>query len=267
MARWLKWSDQPQFIDDDEKPLIIGHRGSGLSQIEEGEPPFIGNTATAIQRGIDAKVDWLEIDIRMSKDSHLVVFHDESINHKTDEGGKVADLEYAELEEAKVGIAKEKILELSKVFEDFHSQERQWIFDIKTTGIEKQVTEFLDAQLEKGLSTKQVILFGSYEVMQEYKDSKFARGFTFLWSTPGNAARALFMPGQVLERCKRLGCDYLVLPIIFASDSLIERAKKKDLKVWVYGSDDKGDLVDLSRRGVTGLIVDLPEKAVGHFAN
>ena len=65
----LKWSDQPQFIDDDEKPLIIGHRGSGLSQIEEGEPPFIGNTATAIQRGIDAKVDWLEIDIRMSKDS------------------------------------------------------------------------------------------------------------------------------------------------------------------------------------------------------
>ena len=121
-----------------------------------------------------------------------MVFHDESINHKTDEGGKVADLEYAELEEAKVGIAKEKILELSKVFEDFHSQERQWIFDIKTTGIEKtggQSSWMLN--WKKDCQQKQVILFGSYEVMQEYKRQQNSPvGLRFYGAPLENAARA-----------------------------------------------------------------------------
>ena len=78
----LEWNEQSDTESSGERPQIIGHRGSGLSSTDpekESEEQLIGNTATAIQAGIDAKADWIEIDIRLSEDGHLVVFHDEEI--------------------------------------------------------------------------------------------------------------------------------------------------------------------------------------------
>ena len=69
-----------------ERPVIVGHRGSGLVGVNGTR---IGNSSQAIQRAIDSGVDWIEIDLRATQDSKLILFHDESINLKTNGSGRV----------------------------------------------------------------------------------------------------------------------------------------------------------------------------------
>lgn len=241
------------------RPEIVGHRGSG---IEAGKSLLIGNTSTAIQRGVDSGADWIEIDIRKTRDGHLVVFHDESIDLKTDRQGRVADLDLAQLRDVKVLVdPRESILSLDEVFSKFHAGHEQWILDIKPKGIHEQLIPWLDEQVaNETIDREHVILFGTREVLRDYRGAGYPLGFTVLWKTFENRLLVLFNPGALIERCEELGCDYLVLPVIFANSALIHDATEAGLKVWVYGTDDESDLRHLIGLGVSGLIVDHPDQ-------
>lgn len=73
----------------------IAHRG-GCTQAPE-------NTLAAIQTGIAAGVDFVEIDIHLSKDSVLVVHHDETVDRCTDGHGRIDQLTWAELQKLDAG--------------------------------------------------------------------------------------------------------------------------------------------------------------------
>lgn len=72
-----------------EKILVSGHRGERIHGFE--------NTAAAFRRAIDAGVDMIETDVRMTKDGDLVLMHDESVDRTTDGTGKVCELTAAQI--------------------------------------------------------------------------------------------------------------------------------------------------------------------------
>ena len=74
----------------------MAHRGSRLLWPE--------NTMTAFQGAVDLGYRYLETDIRASKDGHLMVFHDATLERTTDRTGKVKLLTRAELELLDAGI-------------------------------------------------------------------------------------------------------------------------------------------------------------------
>ncbi len=67
----------------------IAHRG-----VNEMAPE---NTIPAFKAAIDMGLDYVEIDIRCTKDAHLVLSHDETVDRVTDGSGKVSDLALDEL--------------------------------------------------------------------------------------------------------------------------------------------------------------------------
>jgi len=69
--------------------LAVAHRGA-WSQAPE-------NSLLAIQRCIDMGVDIAEIDVRLTKDSQMVLIHDLTLDRTTTGKGKVADYTLAEL--------------------------------------------------------------------------------------------------------------------------------------------------------------------------
>lgn len=69
---------------EDKKILVCGHRGLGIYGIE--------NTMKAFKMAIELGVDMLETDIHMTKDGHLILMHDESVNRTTDGEGLIKDL-------------------------------------------------------------------------------------------------------------------------------------------------------------------------------
>lgn len=256
----LQWDHQTNIEFDGEHPQIIGHRGSGINSSVGNL--IIGNTRTAIANGISAGADWIEIDIRASSDDRLVVFHDERLDERTNGTGNVADINLDKLAAVRVNIEPpESISTLDDIFSEFRSENVKWILDVKAKGIHEQVLKWITDKIDLGeLSDDEVIIFGTYDVLTGYKDAGYSLGFTAIWGNTGNRLRVLLRQSQIINRCRELDCDYLVLPVIFANGSLIDDAKFAGFEVWVYGVDDKRDFIYLAKCGVGGFIVDDPEK-------
>lgn len=72
-----------QYLNNQQKPLLLAHRGSRVLGPE--------NTFAAFDIAQSAQADALEIDIRLSKDKQLLVFHDETLERVTNGSGKLFD--------------------------------------------------------------------------------------------------------------------------------------------------------------------------------
>ncbi len=254
--------NQPTAEHSGVAPQIIGHRGSALDRADGNGT--VGNTMTSIRAGIDSGADWIEIDIRQSSDGVLMVFHDDSVERATNGTGKVRKLTQSELQTLHISVTpKEPIPTLTTVLDEFSSDNVKFILDIKVANLRDELLPVV----EEHLRHEQIILFGSYDILLEYVDSGFTLGYTALWSEHSNGYWFLFGQSFLLERCKTLRCQYLVLPNILLNKSLIDGARNKGIEVWSYGSDNELDWRHCAHRGITGLIADHPENAVRLFGS
>ena len=76
------------------KFIVIAHRGDHVLVPE--------NTIAAYKNGIKNGVDFVEIDLRTTRDSVLVIMHDATVDRMTNGKGKISDLTYAELKKLQV---------------------------------------------------------------------------------------------------------------------------------------------------------------------
>ena len=76
-------------------PKIIGHRGAAAYAPE--------NTLAAIHTAADMGCSWVELDVKLTKDSIPVIFHDESLQRITGADIKMIDITYKELQDLEAG--------------------------------------------------------------------------------------------------------------------------------------------------------------------
>ncbi len=76
-------------------PKLIGHRGAAAYAPE--------NTLEAIHTAADMGVEWVELDVKLTKDQIPVLFHDETLERTTQASGNVADFTLADLQQLEVG--------------------------------------------------------------------------------------------------------------------------------------------------------------------
>jgi glycerophosphoryl diester phosphodiesterase len=85
----------PRHVRSNTPIIVTGHRGAA------GYAPE--NTLASIQKAMDLNVDRIEIDIHQTKDSVVVVIHDDSVDRTTNGTGLVADYTYRELRKLDAG--------------------------------------------------------------------------------------------------------------------------------------------------------------------
>lgn len=68
---------------------VVSHRGDHTHAPE--------NTLAAYANAIEAGADYVEIDLRTTADSQLVIMHDGSVNRMTNDSGPVKDMSWAKL--------------------------------------------------------------------------------------------------------------------------------------------------------------------------
>ena len=76
--------------------FVAAHRGWSEAYPE--------NSMIAFQKAVELGVDQIEMDIRVTKDGELVVFHDLTVDRVSNGTGKVADFTLAELKQLVVEI-------------------------------------------------------------------------------------------------------------------------------------------------------------------
>jgi glycerophosphoryl diester phosphodiesterase len=70
--------------------LIGGHRGCGVDG-------YVENTIPAFEEGLRRGASYIELDLQMTKDDVIVVFHDMQLSNKTELTGYISDFTYEEL--------------------------------------------------------------------------------------------------------------------------------------------------------------------------
>jgi glycerophosphoryl diester phosphodiesterase len=100
MGRWLGIIGGPavpgraQLPATKNRRVIIAHRGDHTRAPE--------NTLSAIRDAIACGVDYVELDLRTTKDGQLVLSHDATVTRMTGAPGKVADLTLAQIKQLRV---------------------------------------------------------------------------------------------------------------------------------------------------------------------
>jgi glycerophosphoryl diester phosphodiesterase len=72
----------------------LGHGGGGFPTIDN---PFAPNSLESISSAMRAGADGVELDIQMTKDSVLVLYHDDRLESSTNGQGFVSDWDFADL--------------------------------------------------------------------------------------------------------------------------------------------------------------------------
>ncbi len=75
--------------------LAAAHRGASRLAPE--------NTLAAIRKALDLGADIIEMDVRQTKDDHLILMHNSDVSHTTDGKGKVSDLTLEQIKSLDAG--------------------------------------------------------------------------------------------------------------------------------------------------------------------
>lgn len=76
-------------------PKIIGHRGACAYAPE--------NTLASIYTAHDIGIEWVELDVKLTKDMVPIILHDDTLERTTSGSGQVIDTDYLEIQDLEAG--------------------------------------------------------------------------------------------------------------------------------------------------------------------
>ena len=245
---------------------VIAHRGGwGL---------WPENTLFAFQNAVDLGVDMLELDIRGTKDGHIVVFHDSRLRRTTNGTGRVNEFTLEELKKLDAGYQWSpddgktfpfrgkgiEIPTLKEVFESF--PEMRMSIEIKDRE-PQMVTACIDFIRKYGVQDR--ILVASFE---SGTLGRFREQIPEVATSPGLTEGAMFylLCRLHLSVVYHPNAEVLQFPVRFPlkldtkHPALINGAHENNMQVQIWTVDDKSDMKLLIERGVNGIITRRPDR-------
>jgi len=217
--------------------LIIAHRGASAYEPE--------NTLRSVRRALELGADMVEVDVHVSRDGHIVVVHDATVDRTTDGKGCVKDMTLKELKRLDAGLG-EQIPALEEVIELVRGR-AQLVIEIKVPGIEERVLQTIE---ERALENEALITSFYHPVVKRVKElSPYVRTGVIV------ASRPLKPITLVLEA----NSDALFPKHIFVDLQMVEEIHKYNLAVypWTVNTiDQTRPLIDM---GVDGIVTNKPD--------
>jgi glycerophosphoryl diester phosphodiesterase len=222
--------------------FTVGHRG-----VMGVEPE---NTLRSFLRAERDGLDWIELDLHLSKDGALVVIHDADVDRTTDGTGPIAEQTLDELRTLDAG-GGERI----PVFEEVLAAVTAPLqAEIKDVAAARALSEVM---LDRGLASRVEVLSFHDEALGEIARLVPEARTTLVASRYGT---------DVVERATAVGATGLALNIRRLTLEIVEHARTADLRIyaWVVNTQDHLRLVRALE--LDGATTDYPEiKRIARF--
>lgn len=230
------------------RPLVIAHRGCSDVAPE--------NTLAAIRVATEHGVHIVECDVRITADRVPVLLHDEELARTTGAAGAVGEWRLADLKRLDAGswfspaFAGEKIPTLREALK-LAKGEIRLVMDIKQPGIEAEV---LRSIRRSGIAPEDLAIFSDDEATaRAYKTAEPRLPVVWLVKSPVDQDTDR---RTIVRRAKNLGADAIGLPQENVNASIIRRAHRAGLGVFVWTVNDPDRMRQLVRMKVDGIITD-----------
>ncbi|WP_139787278.1 glycerophosphodiester phosphodiesterase [Cohnella massiliensis] len=267
IALLMSWSASRdvlmELFSPDRKVATIAHRGAS------GYAPE--NTLAAYRTAVRMNADYLEIDLQMTKDGHLVAMHDETVNRTTDGTGRVRNLTLEEIRQLDAGswfnqthpmyareeYAGEKVPTLREIFETF-GNDANYLLETKSPtvypGMEEQLIELVEEYKLSRHVAVQSFSKASLSKLRSLNEEILL--FQLLWY---NAPA--YISSSSLEEIKQyangIGANFEKL-----SGSYVQKVKNAGLLVYPYTVNYQVNMSKAVRWGADGVHTNYPDRLI-----
>lgn len=217
--------------------FIVAHRGASGYEPE--------NTLRAVRRALEIGVDAVEVDVHVSRDGHLLVIHDDTVDRTTDGHGRVKDMSLEELRRLDAGRG-ERIPLLEEVLEAVKGRAVLFI-ELK----ERDAALPALGIVEK-LGMLDGVLFISF-IPEALLDVKRARD-------DAHIGLIYFRPANGIAEARRIGCEAVLPYYRFATEKSVAFAHRLGLITIAWTVDDFETARTLKERGVDGIASNYPDR-------
>lgn len=222
------------------RPLIIGHRGASADAPE--------NTLYAFSLAMEQGADGIELDVHLSRDGELVVFHDFTVDRLTGGKGRIADLTLAELQSLALP-EQQMIPTLDELFETLGPQPLYNI-EIKRGGMWDRGIETAVADCVQSHHLENRVLvssFSPFSVRRARRALSRATPVALLHYRSLDNFAFLLVSSEVYHPYHAL-----------VDEKYMAWAKKRNYSVNVWTVDSPGEAKRLIDLGVAGIITNKP---------
>lgn len=257
---YMLLSNYSQEITNDQF-LVIGHRGDGGSAPE--------NTLTAIEKGIKAGANMLEIDVHQTSDGVVCVMHDKSVNRTTNGQGRIKDLTWNEISQLDAGswfsdeYKGESVPSLAQVIEKIDGR-AQLLIEIKNgTPYYPQIEEKVVSIVKQYQAERWCVIQSFHmDILQRIHqlDPNIRLQKLAFFTIP--ALRFSFdLSFHFFHQEQESFIESYNLNYLFVTEKLIRRLHKEGKKINVWTADSPGVIRKMVNMGVDGIITNHPELA------
>ncbi|MGH7796895.1 MAG: glycerophosphodiester phosphodiesterase [Candidatus Binatia bacterium] len=229
----------------------IAHRGAS------GRYPE--NTRLAFAKAIEAGVDMIELDCQLSRDGHVVVFHDENLRRTAGARGTVHGKTLDELKKLDIGrwrktsFKGERILTLEEALEVFAGH----------VDLCLEIKSFPESL--PGIELKILFILSHYDYLDRAIVSSFDyRCLGRVRELAPEAMLGLIFGSAVkqdpLAAARQLGANSIHVQKSLATRDFCALAWEEGLDVYVWTVNELRDMEAFISMGVQGLISDFPER-------
>jgi len=227
--------------------FIIAHRGASAVAPE--------STRAAIRAAAAARADMVELDVQMTREGRLVVFHDDRLERTTNGRGRVSEARYAQLARLDAGswfqarFTGERVRLLSQMLRAIPSRMRVNLELKRTPRRRALATRFVRIVRRAGVSRRLLVSSFDSQLLQLLRGSGLARALI--------CSRA---PEASLRRAIRLRCDAWHLRDALVTPRRIATAHGAGLRVSAWTVDAPHRAQQLQRWGIDGVFTNDPAR-------
>lgn len=229
----------------------IAHRGAS------GYAPE--NTFAAFDIAAELNADFIELDVQLTKDGHIVVIHDDRVDRTTDGSGFVKDYTLKQLQSLDAGswygaeFKGERIPLLEEVLKRYHSK-IGFLIELKghasQVGLEKAVGQLLSK-----------FSFSIYHIVQSFSLKSIQIFHDMYPSVPtaiiARPSFGMFSKSQLTAY--KSAANYVNIKYTRLNRFMISTAHRHGLKVFAWTVRNKKTAEKLQMMAVDGIVTDFPD--------
>lgn len=229
--------------------LKIGHRGSAGTKPE--------NSSASFKEALKQKVDMIELDVRLTKDDKLVVFHDEDLKRVCGSNEKVSEITLREFKNFDIGshfsyeFSSEKVMTLQEVINLVGTKSGLNIEAKLNNSDERELlaVKIADLIISEGISEKCVITSFDHKFIKILKEMY-----------PDISAGVIFEKynskwEQIVED---VNADGISLHYSSINEEFIKECRIKGYFLYLWTVNDPYEIKRIKKLKVDGIISDYP---------
>jgi glycerophosphoryl diester phosphodiesterase len=278
-AHWIRWRAGSRRRAGAVR--VIAHRGASAYAPE--------NTLPAFRRAIEQGAREVELDVQLSRDDGLIVYHDADLAPKTDGTGCVRDRDLADLKGLDIGswfdaahpnrtedFVGTRLATLDEVFEAFADGLH---YHVEMKSPDASLPERLLAAVERhGLLAHVTVTSFHTDVLVHLRDldpripiCQLVRSSKHLRERAMDRSllrdlRAGTLARREIERAAENTFEQVALPTKCLDRRIVAFARGRGIGVRAWQVRSEGDLDRVLAAGADGATVDWPDRAIAHFA-